>query len=71
MDVCLSLKQQKHMETCIWPVASFEEEGLTFIQWHAIYVAALGTAHRTNAPYVLRCGHLNRCTCVAINVYKL
>ena len=31
----------------------------------------LGTAHRTNAPYVLRCGHLNRCACVAINVYKL
>jgi len=32
---------------------------------------SLGTAHRTNAPYVLRCGHLNRCACVAINVYKL
>jgi len=30
----------------------------------------LGSARRTNAPYVLRCGHLNRCTCVAINVYK-
>jgi len=30
----------------------------------------LGSARRTNAPYVLRCGHLNRCACVAINVYK-
>jgi len=30
-----------------------------------------GTAHRTNAPYVLRCGHLYLCACVAINVYKL
>jgi len=32
---------------------------------------SLGSARRTNAPYVLRCGHLNRCACVAINVYKL
>ena len=30
----------------------------------------LGSARRTNATYVLRCGHLNRCACVAINVYK-
>ena len=31
MDVHPSLKQQKHLETCIWPVASFEEEGLILI----------------------------------------
>jgi hypothetical protein len=30
-----------------------------------------GNAQRTNAPYVLRCGLLNRCACVVINVYKL
>jgi hypothetical protein len=48
----------RHFCTCRFS-ANRHHRLLTLIRRRAIYVATFETAHRTNAPYVLRCWHLN------------